>query len=239
MKILITLPVYNEESILKDNTLKLYDFLKKNIAEEWQIIIADNNSVDQTGEIGKNLEKNREKIKYLYIPEKGKGRAIRAAWEGNDADIYIFMDADLATDLSSLPALIAAVGRENFDLAAGARFHKDSKVNRSLLRKFISRVYRFALHFTLGLKTEDAPCGFKAVNRRVVQNILPQIKNNEWFFDTEMVALAEKENYRIKETPIIWTEQKKIGRKSRVNFIKVSLGYLKEIWRLKKSHAGN
>lgn len=239
MKILIAIPVYNEESILAENVTKILDFLKKNIAEEWQIIIADNNSNDQTGEIGKNLEKKYPEIKYLYISEKGKGRAIRSAWETGEADVYIFMDADLATDLSSLPALIAAIGRENFDLAAGARFHKDSRVNRSLLRKFISQAYRFALHFTLGLKTKDAPCGFKAVNRRVVQNILPQIKNNEWFFDTEMVALAEKENYRIKETPIIWTEHKKIGRKSRVNFIKVSLGYLKEIWRLKKSHARN
>ncbi|MFA5413224.1 MAG: glycosyltransferase [Patescibacteria group bacterium] len=239
MKILIAVPAYNEESILAENVKKIYDFLKNNIAEEWQVIIADNNSGDRTSEVGKNLEKNLEKIKYLNIPKKGKGRAIRAAWETNDADVYIFMDADLATNLSSLPALIAAIGQENFDLAAGARFHKNSRVNRSLLRKFISRVYRLALHFALGLKIKDAPCGFKAVNRRVVQSILPQIKNNEWFFDTEMVVLAEKNNYRIKEVPVVWTEHKKIGRKSRVSFIKVSLGYLKEIWRLKKTHARN
>jgi glycosyltransferase involved in cell wall biosynthesis len=239
MKILIAVPAYNEESILTENVKKIYDFLKNNIAEEWQVIIADNNSSDRTGEVGKNLERNLEKIKYLNIPEKGKGRAIRAAWENVEADVYIFMDADLATDLSSLPALITAISRDNFDLAAGARFHKDSRVNRSLLRKFISRVYRLALRFALGLKTKDAPCGFKAVSRRVIQNILPQIKNNEWFFDTEMVVLAERENYRVKEIPVIWTEHKKIGRKSRVNFIKVSLGYLKEIWRLKKTHARN
>ncbi len=170
----------------------------------------------------------------MYVPKKGKGRAIRAAWESDNADVYVFMDADLATDLSSLPNLISAVGRENYDLAGGARFHKDSKVKRSLLRKFISRVYRFALHLALGLKTKDAPCGFKAVNRRVVQNILPRIENNEWFFDTEMVVLAERENYRLAEIPVIWTEHKKIGRKSRVSFIKISLNYLKEIWRLKK-----
>ena len=149
------------------------------------------------------------------------------------------MDADLATDLFSLPELVAAVGQKNFDLAAGSRFHKDSRVVRSLLRKFISKIYRFILRLILGVKTKDAPCGFKAVNRTIIKNILPQIKNNEWFFDTEMVVLAEKNNYRIKEIPVIWTEHKKIGRKSRVNFIKVSLGYLKEIWRLKKSHARN
>ncbi|MBI5071925.1 glycosyltransferase [Candidatus Falkowbacteria bacterium] len=239
MKILIAIPVYNEEAILAENVTKLYDFLKKNIADDWQIIIADNNSTDRTSDIGKDLEKNIGEIKYLHIPQKGKGRAIRAAWESNDAEVYVFMDADLATDLSALPALVAAVGRENYDLAAGARFHKDSKVNRSTLRKLISRIYRFILRMILGLKTKDAPCGFKAVNRAIVQNIIPQIKNNEWFFDTELVILAEKNNYRIKEIPVIWTEHKKIGRKSRVSFIKVSLGYLKEIWRLKKSHARN
>ncbi|MFH2136498.1 MAG: glycosyltransferase [Patescibacteria group bacterium] len=239
MKILIAVPAYNEESILAENATKIYNFLKKNIAEEWQIIIADNNSTDRTGEIGKNLEKNLSEIKYLNIPEKGKGRAIRAAWENAAADVYVFMDADLATDLSSLPALLAAVGKENYDIASGARFHKNSKVQRSLLRKFISKIYRFVLRLSLGLKTKDTPCGFKAVNHKVVKNILPQIKNNEWFFDTEMIILAEKQNYKINEIPIIWTEHKKTGRKSRVNFIKVSFGYLKEIWRLKKSHARN
>lgn len=239
MKILIAIPVYNEEAILAENTTKLYDFLKKNIADDWQIIIADNNSTDRTSDIGKDLGKKFGEIKYLHIPQKGKGRAIRAAWEGGDAEVYVFMDADLATDLSALPALITAVGREKYDLAAGARFHKNSKVKRSLLRKFISKIYRFVLHFMLSIKIKDAPCGFKAVNYKIVKNILPQIKNNEWFFDTEMVVLAEKENYKIKEIPVIWTEHKKIGRKSRVSFIKVSLGYLKEIWRLKKSYARN
>lgn len=238
MKILIAVPAYNEEPILAENVKKIYDFLKKNIMDDWQIVIADNNSSDRTGEIGKDLEKNFERIKYLHIPKRGKGRAIRAAWESGNADIYIFMDADLATDLSALPELIAAIGQEKYALAAGARFHKDSKVKRSPLRKFISRIYRFILRLLLKLKTKDAPCGFKAVNYTIVKNILPQIKNNEWFFDTEMVVLAEKENYSIKEIPIIWTEHKKPGRKSRVSFIKVSLGYLKEIWRL-KSHARN
>ncbi len=239
MRILIAIPVYNEESILAENAIKLYDFLKKNIFDDWQIIIADNNSIDQTGKIGQDLEKSLGGIKYLHIPQKGKGRAIRAAWESVNSDIYVFMDADLATDLSTLPDLISAIGRENYDLAAGARFHKDSKVKRSLLRKFISRAYRFILRLALRSKIKDAPCGFKAVNYKVIKNILPQIKNNEWFFDTEMIVLAEKQNYRVKEIPVIWTEHKKIGRRSRVSFLKVSLGYLKEIWRLKKSHARN
>jgi glycosyltransferase involved in cell wall biosynthesis len=239
MKILVALPAYNEEAILKENTLKLYDFLKNNIADDWQIVIADNNSSDKTGEIGKDLEKYSEKIKYLFIPQKGKGLAIRTAWTSADADVYCFMDADLATDLDALPALITAVGQDNYDIASGSRFLREAKVDRSLIRKFVSQNYRLLLHRFLGLKTKDAPCGFKAVGSKVIKNILPQVKNNAWFFDTEMVFWAEKEKYRIKEIPVTWSEHKKIGRKSRVNFLKVSLGYLKEIWRLKKSYARN
>ncbi len=239
MKITIAIPAYNEEIILKNNILILYNFLKNNISDDWKIVITDNNSSDRTGEIGKDLEKEYLKIKYLFVSRKGKGLAIRTAWENSDVDVCCFMDADLATDLSALPALISAISKNNYDIAAGSRFLPESKVERSLIRKFVSQNYRLALHWLLGLKIKDAPCGFKAVNRKVIKNILPKIKNNTWFFDTEMVFLAEKENYRVKEIPVSWTEHKKIGRKSRVNFIKVSLEYLKEIWRLKKTYAGN
>lgn len=239
MKILVALPAYNEEVILEENTLKLYNFFKKNFTDDWQIVIADNNSSDHTGEIGKKLEKNFKGIKYLYVPQKGKGRAIRAAWESADSDVYVFMDTDLATDLSALPALIYAVSEEKYDIAAGSRFHKNSKVQRSLFRKLVSRAYRLVLRLMLKTKIKDVPCGFKAVNRDVIENILPLVKNNEWFFDTEMMILAEQKNYRIKEIPIVWTEHKQSGRKSKVNFLRVSSNYLREIWRLKKSYAGS
>jgi glycosyltransferase involved in cell wall biosynthesis len=234
MKILIALPVYNEESILAENAAKLYDFLKNNLSDDWQIVIADNNSTDRTAEIGKNLEKNFKGIKYLYVPQKGKGRAIRAAWDSGDADVYVFMDADLATDLSALPNLISAISRDNYDIAAGSRFQKNSKVKRSIFRKSISRIYRLVLRLMLKTKIKDVPCGFKAINRAIMQDILPRVQNNEWFFDTEMIITAEKQNYRTKEIPVIWTEHKNSGRKSKINFLPTTLNYLKEIWRLKK-----
>lgn len=220
MKILVALPVYNEEVILKRNAVRLYDFMKKNFTDDWQIVIADNNSSDRTGEIGQDLEKRFKEIKYLHIPQKGKGRAIRAAWQSADADVYVFMDADLATDLSALPNLIFAIGSEKFDLATGSRFQKTSKVKRSLSRKLISRSYRFVLRLMLKTKIKDAPCGFKAVNRDVIKNILPLVQNNEWFFDTEMMISAEKQNYRIKEIPVIWTEHKTPGEKAESIFLK-------------------
>jgi glycosyltransferase involved in cell wall biosynthesis len=234
LKILVALPVYNEEAILEENVLKVFNFLKEKVRDDWQIIIADNNSADHTCEIGKKLALQYSKIKYLHIPQKGKGRAIRAAWQSEKADVYSFMDIDLSTDLESLPELIAAVGRENYDLAIGSRFLSASRVKRSFFRKLISYGYRLIIDFWLNSKIKDAPCGFKAANSKIVNDLLPKIKNNEWFFDSELVLLAEKQKYKIKELPVIWIEHKTVGRKSRINFIRVILNYLKEVERLRK-----
>lgn len=234
-KILFVLPVYNEEMILKENVLKLYNFLKTNIRDNWQIIVADNKSTDRTGEIGKQLAQTYDEIKYSYIPQNGKGKAIRSAWVNNTADIFSFMDVDLSTDLSALPALISAISEEKYDVAVGSRFLPNSKVYRSFLRKFISLGYRFILHLLLNLKTKDVPCGFKAANYKVVRNLVPQIKNDEWFFDSELVILAEKNKYKIKEIPIKWTESQNPNRKSKINIFKTSFNYLKEIIKCKES----
>lgn len=233
MRLLVALPVYNEEEILEKNVLKIYNFLKEKVRDDWQIIIANNNSADRTSEIGKKLAHQHAEIKYLYIPEKGKGRAIRRVWQGEKADVYSFMDIDISTDLEALPKLIAAISQENYDLAIGSRFLPASLVKRSFFRKLISRGYHLVLRFWLASQIKDAPCGFKAVNYKVINDLLPKIQNNEWFFDSELVLLAEKKKYKIKEIPILWTDHKKNNRKSRVNLLKVSLNYLKEIGRMK------
>lgn len=235
MKILIAIPVYNEELILEKNILKIFYFLKNNLDDNWQIVIADNNSTDRTGEIGKELENKFKEIKYIHIPQKGKGRAVRAAWAVSDADVYIFMDADLATDLSAFMPLVSAVTREGFDLVIGSRFHKNSKVKRSFSRKLVSLTYSLILRLMLDLKIKDAPCGFKAANHKIIKNIFPTVKNNECFFDTEMILLAEKEHYRIKEIPIIWTERGESDGDSKVNVLRVALNYLGEIFKLERA----
>ncbi len=234
MKISVALPVYNEETILKENVLKIYNFLKDNVRDNWKIIIADNHSTDQTGEIGKKLANQQPEIKYLYISQKGKGRAIREAWQNEKADIYIFMDIDLSTNLEALPELIAAVSREKYDLAIGSRFLPASRVKRSFFRKFISYGYRLILRLWLNSKIKDAPCGFKAVNFKVINTLLPKIQNNGWFFDSELVLLAEKQKYKIKEIPVTWHERTDKKRASKVNLLPVILNYLKEIWKLRK-----
>lgn len=239
MKLLIAIPAYNEEKVIRKNVLKLYYFCKEKFSQhEWKIVVADNNSTDKTKKIVFELLKEHGEIRYLFIPQKGKGGAIRAAWEKFEADIYCFMDADLATDLSALPALISAIEKEGNDISCGSRYVRGSKVQRSFLRKITSLGYRFLLKLLLGMRIKDAPCGFKAINRRVKESILPLVQNNEWFFDSELVILAEKKEYKIKEIPIVWREEVENGRESRVKMATLIGEYIRNIFRARRNIKG-
>ncbi|MCK4744947.1 glycosyltransferase [Candidatus Parcubacteria bacterium] len=235
MKINITTPCLNEGKILNNNIIALFNFLNKNVAEdEWQIIIADNNSTDNTAEIAKELEDRFKQIKYFFISQKGKGVAIRHGWKNFDADIYVFMDADLSVDLEALPKLISAVKEEHYDIAVGSRFHKQSIIKRSIARKMISKLYRVAKKIITNSYISDLPCGFKAANKEIIKKILPLIKNNEWFFDSELIILSEKCGYKIKEIPVKWEEVRESGDKSRVKTIALGFNYIKNLIELRK-----
>ena len=234
MKFLIVVPAYNEEKILKQNILKLLAFCQKNLFGNWEIIISDNNSTDDTGKIGQHLAADNSKIQYFDVGLRGKGLAIKTAWEKFNADVYCFMDADLATDLKALPELIGGVGSQKYDIVVGSRFHEDSKVKRILVRKIFSWGYQFMLKILLGVKIKDVPCGFKAINQKVKENVLPKIQNTKWFFDSELVILAEKAGYKIQEIPVDWADPRSAEDKSRVNPVSLAFAYLKEVIALKK-----
>lgn len=233
MKIVIVVPAYNEEKILANNISRLADYCIKNIIDDWCIIIADNASSDKTSVVAKELVKINTRIKYLFISQKGKGRAIREAWNSIEADIYIFMDADLASDLKSLPDLISAI-KGGSDLAIGSRYILGSEVKRSFLRFVFSKFYHLILRVILGFKVSDAPCGLKAINQKIKKEVLPEVRNQEWFFDSELVILAERKKYKISEVPIAWREARVGEDKSRVNPIVVGFGYLHEVLKLRK-----
>ncbi|MFC1598436.1 glycosyltransferase [Patescibacteria group bacterium] len=234
MKILLVIPAYNEEKIIKDTLLEVGQFLNEQINDEYLVVVADNRSADQTAEIVKELSSNDQGLDYLFIEQKGKGIAIRTAWNKyqDQFDIFIFMDADLATDLKDFPALIQGI-KDGNDIVVGSRYLKESEVTKTVLRRIFSFGYRLILRVFLGTKVKDLPCGFKAVNKKVITEILPEVDNNTWFFDNEFVYLAEKKGFKIKEIPVKWQEPRTAENKSRVNIIKVSWLYLKEIWRLK------
>ena len=237
-KILIVIPAYNEEAIVYQTVMTLRDFCEKNLQNyDWRVVIADNNSADRTAEIARNLEKESNgKIIYKFIPQKGKGLAIRESWKSFDADFYVFMDADLATDLSALPLLIKSIG-DGYDLVIGSRFAKGSSAKRSLVRKITSKIFSLITRLMFGLKIKDYPCGFKGANKNVIKNILPDVKNDQFFFDTELVIRSAKNGLKIKEVPVIWQDRDRNKSKSKVNILKVAKEYLRELLKLRKELA--
>lgn len=225
----IVIPVYNEEKVIESSIKNLYDFLKEHFGYNWKIIIADNASTDKTSEKAKILSKKYKNVFYTYIDKKGRGYALKKAWTENDADIHMYMDVDLSTDLEAFPRLIDSILEGN-DVVIGSRFEKESKLKRSIKREILSKVYNLIVRFALNVKFKDAQCGFKAVTREIAEKIVPQIKDMAWFFDTELLFLTEKNGYKIKEIPVAWIEDP--DTKVRIYFTVIN--YLKNIIRLRK-----
>ena len=202
----VVIPVYNEEHVLAESVQKLREFLAANLPHSWRIVVADNASTDGTLAVAQRLAEEHGDVSPLHIPQKGRGRALRAAWLGSEADVLTYMDVDLSTDLAYFPPLVAAIADEGYDVAIGSRLKKGAQTSRSFRREFISRCYNVLIRALFFTRFVDAQCGFKAISRRAAQELVPLIENQEWFFDTELLILADKGGYRIKEIPVRWVE---------------------------------
>src|SRR3989338_4025627 len=213
------LPVYNEEKILKANVIKLLSFLnKQNFLFNWQIVIINNGSTDNTEKISREIA--GERIKIVNISQKGKGAAIKQYGRISAADWLIYMDIDLAVSLENINDLIKVLTEDNYDVAMGSRLLADSKVERSLARSLSSKIYNSFSRLILKHKFADLQCGFKMIRVEVFKKIIPLIKDNSWFFDTELIYMAYRKNYRIKEIPVNCSENRYQRRKSKVNLIR-------------------
>jgi len=224
----IIIPVYNEEHVLLDSIRRLHQFLQENIQNPWRITIADNASTDATRSIAQLLSQDYPGVGYIFIPEKGRGRALRASWLNSTADFVSYMDVDLSTDLSHIVELITAL-EAGYHIAIGNRLSRKSQVTRGLKRELISRCYNALIKSLFFTPFPDAQCGFKALNRRTAATIVPHIVNNNWFFDTELLILAAKRGYKIKSIPVIWTDDPE----SSVNITDTAKEDLKGLFRLR------
>jgi len=204
----VVVPVYNEEHALPDSIPTLQTFLESDrFPYDWTIIIGDNASIDGTPAVGRKLEAESEgKVKYVRIERKGRGYALKQIWSESDADVRSYMDVDLSTGLDAFPALVRAVAEEGYGLAIGSRLARDAKTTRSLTRTTFSRGYNAIIKVMFWTRFSDAQCGFKAISREVAERVLPVVQDNNWFFDTELLILAERMGYRIKDVPVEWLE---------------------------------
>jgi len=229
MLINVTLPVYNEEEQIEFSVTKLHKFLTKNV-KNFELVIVNNGSTDNTYAIAKRLAKRHQKIKVISMHEKGRGRALKEAWNTSKAEILSFMDVDLSADINYFPKLIRPIKENKADIVFGTRLVKGSKVKRTFIRNILSIGYNLLVRKLFKVNFTDLQCGFKAIRKNTFQKLLPNIKNNKWFFDTELLIFAHREGVNIKEIPIAWTEDKG----SKVKIITIITEYLIDIIDLKK-----
>src|SRR6476469_6707965 len=230
----IVVPVYNEEIDLPRSVARLHDYLSSQVPMSFRITIADNASTDATAAIADGLAARFAQVRAVHLPDKGRGRALKAVWLESDADVLVYMDVDLSTDLSALLPLVAPLVSGHSDLAIGTRLHRGSRVVRGPKREIISRCYNLILRGTLAARFSDAQCGFKAIRRNVAQQLLPLVQDNGWFFDTELLVLAERSGLRIHEVPVDWTDDPD----SRVDIVQTAMDDLRGVWRVGRALAG-
>ena len=224
----IAIPVYNEEQDLPRSIDILTKFLRENLENPWRVIIVDNGSTDNTLQVAEMLSNKYSGVTCVHIPQKGRGRALREVWLDSTAEIVSYMDVDLSTDLNQFPLLIKAI-EGGPDLAIGSRLIKGSRVKRSLKREFISRSYNALLRAMFFIPFRDAQCGFKALSRNAVRAVVPLVKNNEWFFDSELLIIAASHGLQIKEIPVHWEDDPD----SRVRIISTAWEDIKGLLRLR------
>ena len=230
----IVLPVYNEAHVLAGSVEKLRSFLQETkFPYTWRVVVADNASTDKTLEVAQQLARRYadvgDDVGVVHLPQKGRGRALKKAWLESAAAAMSYMDVDLSTDLSCLLPLADAVLKDGYDLATGSRMTRGSKITRSVRRETTSRGFIALVKLLFFSKLSDTQCGFKAITRQAARELLPLVENDEWFFDTELLLLAERGGYRVKDIPVIWIEDPD----SRVNVLKTVMEDLQGLARLR------
>ena len=229
----VVVPVYNEQAALADSVYRLHRHLRDQFPFPARITIADNASVDDTPRIADELAAELDDVRVVRLEQKGRGRALHAVWSTSDAPVLAYMDVDLSTDLAALAPLVAPLISGHSDLAIGTRLGRGARVVRGPKREIISRCYNLILKSTLAAGFSDAQCGFKAIRADVAQRLLPHVADTGWFFDTELLVLAERSGLRIHEVPVDWVDDPD----SRVDIVATAAADLKGIARLLRGFA--
>jgi glycosyltransferase involved in cell wall biosynthesis len=227
----VVVPVYDEEATLGHNVEALLDHLRREFPFRFRVTIADNASVDGTARVAAALAAAHDEVGVLRLEEKGRGRALRAAWLASDADVVSYMDVDLSTNLESFLPLVAPLLSGHSELAIGTRLDHSAHVRRQLRREVLSRGYNGLVRALFRARFSDAQCGFKAVRTDVARQLLPLVEDESWFFDTELLLLAERNGLRIHEVPVDWIED----LDSRVDLASTIAGDLRGLLRVRRS----
>ena len=225
----IVVPVRDEERDLGPSIRRLAAYLSTRFPFRAVVTIADNGSTDRTWAVARALAAEFDAVRTVHLDQSGRGRALRSVWSASDADVLAYMDVDLSTDLNALLPLVAPLLSGHSDLAIGTRLARGARVVRGPRREVISRCYNMLLHATLGAGFSDAQCGFKAIRADKARLLLPLTRDTGWFFDSELLVLAERAGLRIHEVPVDWVDDPD----SRVKVVATALADLRGIARLR------
>ena len=206
MSLSITIPVYNEAARLEAGVQQVAAILARQFPNACELVIIDNASTDRTPEIARALASELDNVRVVALTRKGRGGALRHSWLASEAEVLAYMDVDLSTELAHLPELIEAVASGKYDLATGSRLLPPRDIERGLGREVLSRGYNQLVRRAFGTRFSDAQCGFKAISRRAARALLPLVADNHWFFDTELLVLAEAAGCRIHDFPVRWRD---------------------------------
>lgn len=207
-KLSIIIPAYNEEKRIR-KTLDAYtNFFSKKFKDEFEILVVLDGCTDNTLDVVKEFSKN-SKVKYKNFAEKiGKGGAIVEGFKIAQGSLIGFVDADLATQPNSFYELIKKI--DNNDGIIASRWVKGAKINikQPLLKKIGSRGFNFLTMVLFGLNFKDTQCGAKLFKKKVIRNIINDLKITRWAFDVNLLYSAKRNNYRIIEVPTEWNAVK-------------------------------
>ena len=221
LEIAVIIPVYNEAKRLEITVDKSIEYISK-ITKSFEIIIAEDGATDNTDLIAERLSEKYPFVRHLHSDVRlGRGAALKRAFSSTNANIVVYYDVDLATDLSHLRELIDAI-RNGYDIATGSRLLKSSDVQRPFKRDFASRGFNFFLRLLLRSGIHDHQCGFKAFSRSSIRPLLDEVKDTHWFWDTEVLVRAQQKGFKIYEFPVVWRH----GGATKVNLRKdvISMG---------------
>jgi putative flippase GtrA len=224
----VVVPVHNEQRTLEASIWRLHGYLTAHFPFAFRITVADNASTDATWPLARKLAEQLPRVRAVHLDQKGRGRALRQVWSGSDAEVVAYMDVDLSTGLEALLPLVAPLLSGHSDLAIGSRLAHGAAVVRGPRRELVSRCYNLLLRTTLRARFSDAQCGFKAGRTDVVRALLPAVEDPAWFFDTELLLLAERSGLRIHEVPVDWVEDPD----SRVDVLRTALDDLRGMVRV-------
>lgn len=226
----VTVPTLNEEQCLVANIRRLAAFLDKLPGVTFEIVIADNGSTDKTLALAEGLAEQLENVRVLHLEQRGRGRALKAAWRNSQAQVLSYMDADLSSDLQVFPGMLDAVLTGRCDIAVGSRLLNRASTQRGLKREVMGRIYAAMVRRIFGVRFSDPQCGFKLIRRETAEQLLPMVQDNGWFFDTELLVLAERHGRRILDVPVSWVERKE----TRVDLVPTILADLKGLLSLRR-----